>query len=69
MSDVEYPARTFDDVREALDRGAEMVYVHNEYGAITAMIIPKDGWWASHLPEAPPEHFDHGHVYPWGEPT
>lgn len=66
----EYPVRTFDDVRQLFDRGTEMVYVHNEYGAIIAMVIPKDGWWANQLPEeAPYEHFSHDHVYPWGEPT
>jgi len=69
MEDDQYPVRTFDDVKRLLDDGCEMVYLHDADGKGIGMIIPNDGWWASHLPkEAPLEHFDHDHVYPWGEP-
>lgn len=69
MEHGEYPVQTFDDVKRLLDDGCEMVYVHDDQGQIIGMIIPQGGWWASHFPgEAPREHFDHDHVYPWGEP-
>lgn len=63
----DYPVRTFDDVKQLLDEGVEMVYMHGEDGLAMAMIIPIGGWWASHLPDAPREHFSHDHVYPWGD--
>lgn len=61
-----YPASSFDDVRRLLDEGVEMLYVHDEKGETVAMILPREGWWQSQLPQAPPEHFSHEHIFPWG---
>lgn len=40
----------------------ECVYIHDRSEKAVAMVIPLPGWWAEQLPEAPEDHFGHGHV-------